>query len=65
MRHGQNIMPDAEIPWISTGPGVRPGHELQNPVYQFDTAATAAYIFGLKQPQCWIGRPVTEAFTTN
>lgn len=29
----------------------------------FDTAATIAYIFGLKTPQVWIGRPVEEAFS--
>lgn len=29
---------------------------------QFDTAATLAYIFKLKQLQAWIGRPAKHVF---
>ena len=29
---------------------------------QYDTAATIAYIFGLRQPQVWTGRPMTQVF---
>lgn len=29
---------------------------------QFDCASTIAYIFGLKQPQVWIGRPMIQVF---
>lgn len=29
---------------------------------QFDIASTIAYIFNLKQPQVWIGRPMLSAF---
>jgi len=61
--HGDPIMADLEIPWIITGPGVRAGHEIQTPVNTYDTAATIAYVFGLKQPDAWIARPVTEAFS--
>lgn len=60
--HGQPIMSDLEIPWILVGPGVRPGHEIKTPVNTYDTAATIAYAFGLKQPAAWVARPVTEAF---
>lgn len=60
--HGQPIMSDLEIPWILVGPGVRPGHEIKTPVNTYDTAATIAYAFGLKQPDAWVARPVTEAF---
>lgn len=63
-RHGQNIMPDVLIPWIISGPGIRRGVELKNPVNQFDTAATIAYILNLKPPVCWIGKPVIEAFAS-
>ena len=29
---------------------------------QYDVASTIAYIFGLRQPQVWIGRPMTRVF---
>ena len=29
---------------------------------QYDVASTIAHIFGLQQPQVWIGRPVTQVF---
>jgi len=60
--HGQPIMADLEIPWILVGPGVRAGHEITTPLNTYDTAATIAFAFGLKQPDAWVARPVTEAF---
>jgi predicted AlkP superfamily pyrophosphatase or phosphodiesterase len=62
-QHSGEFMQDLEIPWILSGPGVRRGVELHDPVNTFDTAATIAQVLGLKPPVCWIGRPVTEAFT--
>lgn len=29
---------------------------------QFDCTSTVAFIFGLKQPQVWIGRPMIQLF---
>jgi hypothetical protein len=55
---------EIEIPWILAGPGGAAGKELITPVNTYDTAATVAYIFGLKTPECWIARPVVEAFST-
>lgn len=63
--HGGNTMGELEIPWIITGPGIVAGRELKTPVNTFDTAATAAYVLGVQPPDCWIARPVTEAFTIN
>jgi hypothetical protein len=56
-------MAELEIPWIVAGPGVAVGREVRTPVRTYDTAATLAWIFGIKTPECWIGRPVLEAFT--
>ena len=42
--------------------GVAAGRELRVPVRTYDTAATVAYLLDLKPPDCWIGRPVKEAF---
>jgi predicted AlkP superfamily pyrophosphatase or phosphodiesterase len=61
-KHGGSTMAEIEIPWIIHGCGVASGREISTPVNTYDTAATAAYLLGLKPPACWIGRPVTEAF---
>ena len=62
--HGGNSMMEVEIPWIIAGPQVRRGHTIAEPVNQFDTAATAAYVLGLRPPACWIARPCAAAFET-
>ncbi|SHK79746.1 Type I phosphodiesterase / nucleotide pyrophosphatase [Chitinophaga jiangningensis] len=60
--HGGKSMDEMQIPWIIQGPGVKKNTQVKNSVMTYDTAATIAWIFGLKTPQVWIGRPVTEAF---
>ena len=60
--HGGATMVELEIPLIINGPGVIPGHEIKSPVNTYDLAPTIAWIFGLRPPSCWIGKPVTEAF---
>ena len=60
--HGGDSPEEVLIPWILVGPGVRPGVELSAPVDTYDTAATAAYVLGLRPHACWIGKPVRAAF---
>jgi arylsulfatase A-like enzyme len=60
--HGGNSMDELEIPWILAGPGVRRGYTLRAQVNTFDTGPTLGYALGIKTPDCWIGRPVLEAF---
>lgn len=60
--HGGATMAEIEIPWIIAGPGVAPAKELTSFVNTYDTAATVAHIFGLTAPDCWIAKPVLEAF---
>jgi predicted AlkP superfamily pyrophosphatase or phosphodiesterase len=60
--HGGATLQEIEIPWIIRGPGVIPDHEIKTPVNTYDTACTVAYIFKLTPPECWIGKPVKEAF---
>jgi len=62
--HGGNSMGELEIPWIITGPGIVAGRELKTNVNTYDTAVTAAYLLGIHPPDCWIGKPITEAFNT-
>jgi arylsulfatase A-like enzyme len=60
-KHGGLTMSEIEIPWIIAGPGIAAG-EISAPVNTYDTAATIAYLFNLKTPDCWIARPVLSAF---
>jgi predicted AlkP superfamily pyrophosphatase or phosphodiesterase len=60
--HGGSTMGELEIPWIISGPGVARGKEILTPVNTYDTAATIAYVLGLTPPECWIARPVRQAF---
>jgi len=61
--HGGNTMEELEIPWIIHGPGIAAGKEITKPINTYDTASTLAYILGLKEPDCWIAKPVMPAFS--
>lgn len=60
--HGGKSLDEVLIPWIIKGPGVKPGNEITDVIITYDTAATIAYILGLKAPQAWRGLPVMAAF---
>ena len=60
--HGGKSLDEVLIPWIMNGPKVRSGNEITDVIITYDTAATLAYIFGLKIPQAWRGIPVMSAF---
>ncbi len=52
---------DALIPWILSGPGVRRGLELQDPVNLMDSAPTLLSLLGLEFPGQRSGQVVREA----
>lgn len=60
--HGGLSMTEIEIPWIISGPGVIQDKMIIQPNDVFNTASTIAYLFDLKQPYAWTGRPVLSAF---
>ena len=60
--HGGKTMEEMETAFIIAGKGIKKGYEFQESMMQFDCASTIAYIFGLKQPQVWIGRPMIQVF---
>lgn len=60
--HGGKTMAEMETPYIMAGKNVKENHQIDNSMMQYDVAATIAYIFGLSQPQVWIGRPMAESF---
>lgn len=60
--HGKKSLEELQVPFVVFGKGVKKGHRIENSMMIFDVGATVAWIFGVKQPQVWTGRPVTEAF---
>lgn len=60
--HGGKTMQEMETPFIISGKGVKKGYVFTESMMQFDVASTIAYIFNLKQPQVWIGRPMKQVF---
>lgn len=60
--HGGITLQEMETPFVISGKNIRKGGEFQEMMMQYDVAATIAYIFGLTQPQAWIGRPTKQVF---
>ncbi|MDR1116602.1 MAG: alkaline phosphatase [Tannerella sp.] len=60
--HGGKTMPEMETPFIISGKNIKKGLLFDESMMQFDIASTIAYIFELKQPQVWIGRPMIQVF---
>lgn len=60
--HGGKTMQEMQTPFIISGKNVKKGGEFKESMMQYDVASTIAQIFDLKQPQVWIGRPMTQVF---
>lgn len=60
--HSGSTLLEMETPFIICGKDIRKGHIIEGSMMQYDVAATVAAIFNLKQPQVWVGRPMTEVF---
>jgi predicted AlkP superfamily pyrophosphatase or phosphodiesterase len=60
--HGGKNLQELETPFIISGANIKKTGEFQESMMQFDVASTMAYIFKLKQPQVWIGRPMQQVF---
>ncbi len=58
--HNAGVAEDVTIPWIISGPGIRPGYQLTDYVNIIDTAPTIAYLLGLSPPAGWLGRVIDE-----
>ncbi len=54
--HGGKTMAEMETAFIISGKNIKKGLKFDESMMQFDVAATIAAIFGLEQPQVWIGR---------
>lgn len=60
--HGALTLPEMETPFVIAGKGIKAGGEFQESMMQYDVASTIAYIFGLTQPQVWVGKPMLQVF---
>ena len=60
--HGGFTMLELETPFIVFGKKVKKGFEFPEPMMQYDTAATIAYILGLDIPDDWRGKPMKQIF---
>lgn len=60
--HGGKTMQEMQTPFIISGKNIKKEGEFHESMMQYDVASTIAHIFGLKQPQVWIGRPMLQVF---
>jgi arylsulfatase A-like enzyme len=60
--HGGFTLQELESPFIVFGKNVKKGYEITDPMMQYDVTSTIAYIFGLKIPASWVGRPMKQIF---
>lgn len=60
--HGGKTLQEMETPFIIAGKNVKKGSSITESMVQYDVAATMAYIFNLRQPQVWTGRPLKHIF---
>ena len=60
--HGGKTLEEINTPFIIAGKGIKKGGEFQESMMQFDCAPTVLHIFGLKGPQVWTGRAMTQVF---
>jgi len=60
--HGGKTMQEMRIPWIAYGKSVKRNGPITESIVTYDTAATIAWLFGLKVPQVWTGRAVKQIF---
>ena len=54
--HGEARLDHMEAPFIIYGKGIKQG-EITDSFANFDCASTVLAVLGVKQPQCWRGKP--------
>ena len=61
--HGKPLDEDLFAPFVAVGPGVKAGHELAVPMYEYDIAATIANALGVNDfPSSWRGLPILDLY---
>lgn len=60
--HGGSTLDEMETPIVFCGKGIKSDFEIPESTMVYDIAATIGYMFGVDQPQVWIGRPIMFIF---
>ncbi len=60
--HGGDTPIERQVPWILYGKSIKQKGEIKTNIMVYDTASTIAWVFGLKAPDAWIGKPVKPLF---
>ncbi len=60
--HGGPTLDEMETPIVFYGKGIKNDFEIPESTMVYDIAATIGYMFGVDQPQVWIGRPIMSIF---
>ena len=56
-KHGMDVLECFEIPFLVSGPAVKDGYRLREPVIGADTASTILDLLGCSVPETWRSRP--------
>ncbi len=60
--HGGPTLDEMETPIVFCGKGIKSDFEIPESTMVYDIASTIGYMFGVDQPQVWIGRPIMSIF---
>ena len=60
--HGKFTLQELETPFIVYGKKIKKGHEITQPMMQYDTPAIIADILGAKIPEDWRGRAFKQIY---
>ena len=60
--HGGPTLDEMEVPLVFCGKGIKNDFEIPESTMVYDIASTIGYMFGVDQPQVWIGRPIMSIF---
>lgn len=60
--HNENVPEVLGVPFIISGPNIKKGYTIVEPVNTIDTSPTALYVLGIDKPSVWTGTPIKSAF---
>lgn len=60
--HNESVAEVMEIPFILSGPKVKKGYTISDPVSVIDNSPTVLFALGIERPNVWRGKPIKSAF---
>lgn len=61
--HGGPTLDEMQTPIVFYGKGIKSDFEIPESTMVYDIGSTIGYMFGVSQPQVWIGRPIMSIFS--